>query len=148
VAVIATVGKGITLTITVLVPIQFTPALLLIALTVYIVVILGVTVFAPNIGPLVHVKVFPPVAVRVMEEPRHTVEFGLTLICGKNTLTVKERMLEQPVALRAPVAVYTVVTVGLTTSGFPLKPVLQVYPFAPVMLRVTDCPEHMMGLLL
>jgi hypothetical protein len=40
------------------------------------------------------------------------------------------------------VTVYVVVETGFTTSGLPLKPVLQLYVDPPAPVRVTVAPEH------
>lgn len=41
-----------------------------------------------------------------------------------------------------PLTVYTVVVEGVTVTLVELEPVLQVYVFAPVEVRVADCPAH------
>ena len=139
-AVAFTNGKAFTTIVLVAVLVQ---PLALVAVTVYVVVTLGVTVGEPVKFPGCQAYVVPPVALNCDEAPKQSTE-GLAdalTVGALFTVTVCVAVLVQPFALVA-VTVYVVVTLG-DTVGEPVKlPGCQAYVVPPVALNCDEPPTQ------
>jgi hypothetical protein len=112
-------GNGFTVTLTVAVPVH--PAVL-VPVTVYVVVALGVTVLlAPLPNPPDQLYVFAPLAVITEVCPLHIADGLADAVTDGNgfTVTLIDVVLLQPLA-KVPVTVYIVVLVGVTVLVFPV----------------------------
>src|ERR1700756_4033470 len=89
------VGKGLTVIVTVFVPIQPLP---FVPETVYVVVTVGLGVIDVVFTPVFHVYVVAPLAVKDIVLPAHTVaEAGVIVMVGKAfTVTATEAVFTQP----------------------------------------------------
>lgn len=112
--------------------------------TVYVVVVLGLTEAEAVLSPVVQLYVFAPVAVRVADWPSHivtelAVTFGAAVI-----VTFDTAVFWQPFA-SVPVTVYEVLEVGLTEMFAPVPPELHEYELAPLAVKLTATPEQVDG---
>ena len=123
-AVAVTVGKEFTVTLTVAVPVH--PAVL-VPVTVYVVVELGVTVLlAPVPNPPDQLYVFAPLTVNTDVAPLHIaagIADALT-VGNRFTVTLTVAVPVHPAVL-VPVTVYVVVELGVTVMLAVLPPVFQ-----------------------
>lgn len=135
------VGNGLTVTVVVLVALH-DPEL---PLTVYTVVLVGLTVTDVAVAPVLHVYVVAPETLSTAGLPAQTVAVFTLSVRLETTVTVEVLFpLHDPLV---PVTVYTVVTVGLAVTTDPvvaLNPVpgLQLYDVAPPAVRLAFVPEH------
>ena len=141
-AVAATDGNGFTVTLTVAVPVH--PAVL-VPVTVYVVVELGVTVLlAPLPNPPDQLYVFAPFAVNTDVAPLH-IAAGLAVAATDGngfTVTLTVAVPVHPAVL-VPVTVYVVVPVGDTVLELPLPKLWdQLYVFAPLAVNTEVAPLH------
>jgi hypothetical protein len=117
-------GNGFTVTLTVAVPVH--PAVL-VPVTVYVVVALGVTVLlAPLPNPPDQLYVFAPLAVNTDVAPLH-IAAGLTVALTDGngfTVTLTVAVPVHPAVL-VPVTEYVVVALGVTVMLAVLPPVFQ-----------------------
>jgi hypothetical protein len=108
------------------------------------VVTVGVTVCGVPINPPgFHVYDTAPDALNVVESPKQiAVLVAAAITVGpENTVNVTVFVLVQPPF--APVTVYVVVTVGLTTTDVPVKaPGIHVYVVAPLPVKVAELPAQ------
>lgn len=120
-ALAVTVGFGLTVKEIVLV---FTHPLAFVPLTVYNVVVLGVTLtLLPEIEPGIHVYVTAPVDERVEELPEQIlVGLALAIIVGLGIIFIVIVLLEVQPNVFEPVTVYVVVTLGVTVIELPVNP--------------------------
>jgi hypothetical protein len=121
-AVAVTVGNGFTVTLTAAVPEH--PAVL-VPVTVYVVVALGVTVLlAPLPNPPDQLYVFAPLAVNTEVAPLHIAAGLAVAVTNGNgfTVTLTVAVPVHPAVL-VPVTVYVVVPVGDTVLELPLPKV-------------------------
>jgi hypothetical protein len=90
-----------------------------------------------------HVYVLAPLAVRLSELPAHNVGDAGVMDNTGNAYTVNVRAADavHP-ELLVPVTEYTDVTDGEIATETEVDPMLQLYVFAPLALRVPDCPAH------
>jgi hypothetical protein len=115
-------GKGSTVIIFCAVPWQ---PLASVAVTLYVVVLAGVTVIDDVVAPLLQMYVTPPVAVNITLPPVHTVDGPDMLMVGNGcTVTVFCAVPWQPLASVA-VTLYVVVLPGLTVMDDVVAPLLQ-----------------------
>ena len=104
-----TVGRELTLTVTVALLIQ--PIAVIVPVTVYVVVAMGLAVTVPPVvadspAPGDHAYVLPPVAVSVVEDPAQMVTLDPPLTVGRGlTETITMALLLQTVAVNVPVTV-------------------------------------------
>jgi hypothetical protein len=135
-------GNGFTVTLTVAVPVH--PAVL-VPVTEYVVVVLGVTVLlAPLPNPPDQLYVFAPLAVNTEVAPLHIADGLADALTDGNgfTVTLTVAVPVHPAVL-VPVTVYVVVPVGDTVLEFPLPKVCdQLYVFAPLAVITEVCPLH------
>jgi hypothetical protein len=141
-AVAVTVGNGFTVTLTAAVPVH--PAVL-VPVTVYVVVVLGVTVLlAPLPNPPDQLYVFAPLAVITEVCPLHIAAgLAVAVTVGNGfTVTLTAAVPVHPAVL-VPVTVYVVVALGVTVLLAPLpNPPDQLYVFAPLAVITEVCPLH------
>jgi len=140
-AVAVTVGNGLTVTLTVAVPVH--PAVL-VPVTVYVVVALGVTVLlAPLPNPPDQLYVFAPLAVNTDVAPLHIAAGLAVAVTDGNgfTVTLTVAVPVHP-AVFVPVTVYVVVPLGVTVMLAVLPPVFQLYVFAPLAVNTDVAPLH------
>ena len=111
-------GNGFTVTLTVAVPEH--PAVL-VPVTVYVVVELGVTVMLAVLPPVFQLYVFAPLAVSTDVAPLHIADGLAVAVTDGNgfTVTLIDVVLLQPLA-KVPVTVYVVELVGVTVLVFPV----------------------------
>jgi len=122
-AVAVTDGNGFTVTLTVAVPVH--PAVV-VPVTEYVVVELGVTVMLAVLPPVFQLYVFAPLAVNTEVAPLH-IAAGLAdaLTDGNGfTVTLTVAVPVHPAVL-VPVTVYVVVALGVTVMLAVLPPVFQ-----------------------
>jgi hypothetical protein len=135
------VGNGFTVTVTVAVPVH--PAVL-VPVTVYVVVALGVTVMLAAMSPVLQLYVFAPLAVSSELSPLH-IAAGLAdaVTVGNGfTVTLTVAVPVHPSAL-VPVTVYVVVALGVTVLLAPVpNPPDQLYVFAPLAVNTELAPLH------
>ena len=84
----------------------------------------GVTLNGFAVEPVFHVYVDAPAAVKLTDEPVHTVGLFTVTVGNATTVTVDTAVLLHPAALE-PVTVYEVAP-GVTLKGFAVEPVFQV----------------------
>src|ERR1041385_2353978 len=121
--------------------------LALVTVTVYVVVVVGLTVIEAVVAALLQRNDVPPDAVNV-EEPPTQIEglFGVMLQVGAGfTVTVAEHELVHPLAL-VTVTVYVVVVVGLTVIEAVVAALLQRNDVPPDAVNVDEPPTHIEGL--
>jgi len=127
-------------TLTVAVPVH--PAVL-VPVTEYVVVELGVTVILAVLPPVFQLYVFAPLTVSTEVAPLH-IAAGLAdaLTVGNGfTVTLTVAVLVHPDAV--PVTEYVVVAVGDTITVLDVpNPSLQLYVSAPFAVKVALCPAH------
>ena len=113
-----TVGKEFTVTLTVAVPVH--PAVL-VPVTEYVVVVLGVTVMLAVLPPVFQLYVFAPLAVSTEVAPLHIAAgLAVALTDGNGfTVTLTVAVPVHP-AVVVPVTVYVVVLVGDTVLELPV----------------------------
>jgi len=134
------VVKEPTVTVTVAVfehPTPFDPV------TVYVVLLAGVTVILSVLSPVLQLYELAPLAVNTEVSPEH-IDDGeaVTLIVGEEpTVTVTVAVFEHPTPLD-PVTVYVVVALGVTVMLAVLSPVLQLYVLAPLPFKTIEFPVH------
>jgi len=116
----------------------------LVPVTVYVVVALGVTVLlAPLPNPPDQLYVFAPLAVNTDVAPLH-IAAGLAdaLTDGNGfTVTLTVAVPVHPAVL-VPVTEYVVVELGVTVMLAVLPPVFQLYVFAPLAVSTEVAPLH------
>jgi hypothetical protein len=127
------VGNGFTVTVTDAVLVH--PAAE-VPVTVYVVVVAGLTDKGLAEEPVLHKYVDPPLAVREELPPLQIVAGAATaVIVGLGlTVTVIDAVLVHPAA-EVPVTVYVVVVAGLTDKGLAEEPVLHKYVDPPLAVR-------------
>src|ERR1041385_3128263 len=138
------VGAGFTVTVDEHVLVH---PLALVTVTVYVVVVVGLTVIEAVVAALLQRNDVPPDAVNV-EEPPTQIEglFGVMLQVGAGfTVTVAEHELVHPLAL-VTVTVYVVVVVGLTVIEAVVAALLQRNDVPPDAVNVDEPPTHIEGL--
>jgi len=136
-----TVGNRFTVTLTAAVPEH--PAVL-VPVTVYVVVELGVTVLlAPLPKVCDQLYVFAPLAVNTELAPLHIAAGLADAVTDGNgfTVTLTVAVPVHP-AVFVPVTVYVVVELGVTVMLAVLPPVLQLYVFAPLAVNIELAPLH------
>lgn len=130
---------------------------LLVTVTIYRVVIVGLTVMLVVVAPVLHRYVPPPVPVSVTEDPAHIApslgvlpEVSDTVIPATGsglTVIVVDAVAVQPLAL-VTVTVYGVVPTGVTVMAIVVAPVLQRYVPPPLAVSVADAPAQIVPSLL
>lgn len=137
---IFTVGLGFTINEIVRVFVQIP----LVPLTVYVVVVVGVTIILfPVIEAGNQVYVVAPLAVRVAEFPKQTAVGVLMMLMVGLGLTIKFTVRVELHNPLNPVTVYVVVLVGLTVTVPPVNdPGIHVNEVAPLALKVELDPEQ------
>lgn len=137
-----TVGVGFTVTVTVSgVPGQ--PDV--VPVTVYVVVVPGLTEIVDVVAPVLHEYVPAPLAVSVVEPPEHIVAGAADVVTVGVVFTVIVTVAISLQPLVVPVTVYVVVEAGLAVTDavfVALKPVegLQVYVVAPPAVNTVPVP--------
>ena len=107
--------------------------------TVYVVVLPGLTEIDAVVAPVFHKYVVAPLAVIVADcPPQILVEFAVTEGGGFIVINCVAVFVHPFAAV--PVTVYVVVEVGLTEILAVDPPVFQLYVFAPEAVIVVDCP--------
>jgi hypothetical protein len=134
-------GNGFTVTV---VEQELVHPCALVTVTVYVVVIVGLTVIAAVVAAVLHRNDVPPVAVNVEEAPMQIAGFaGVILQVGNGfTVTVVVHELLQPLP-SVTVTVYVVVIVGLTVIEAVVAPVLQRNDVPPEAVSVFEPPKQM-----
>ena len=133
------VGDGLTVTVAIAVDEQ--PEV--VPVTVYDVVVAGVTEIGFVRSPVVHAYEVAPAAVKVAAAPAQIVG-ELTVVIGNGlTVTVATAVEEQP--KEVPVTVYEVVVAGVTEIGFVRSPVVHAYEVAPAAVKVAEAPSQIVG---
>jgi len=123
-----------------------------VTVTVYEVVVPGVTVIAAVVAPVLQEYVPPPEAVKVADAPAQMMpslfvvpDVSVTAIAGTGsgfTVMVDDAVAVQPISVT--VTVYEVVVPGVTVIAAVVAPVLQEYVPPPEAVRVADAPAQMM----
>src|SRR5258706_457619 len=136
-------GSGFTVTV---VEHELVHPLALVTVTVYVVVIVGLTVIDAVVAPVLNRKDVPPDAVSVAEPPIQITGLGQVILHTGNgfTVTTLEHELVQPLAL-VTVTVYVVVTLGLTEIEAVVAPVLQRNDVPPDAVSVDEPPTQIAG---
>ena len=115
----------------------------LVPVTVYVVVPLGVTVMLAVLPPVFQLYVFAPLAVNTELAPLHIAD-GLAVavtVGNEFTVTLTAAVPVHPAVL-VPVTVYVVVELGVTVMLAVLPPVFQLYVFAPLAVNTDVAPLH------
>ena len=111
--------------------------------TVYDVVIIGVTTMVAVVAPVFHVYVEAPLAVMVAEVPAQVVAELAATVGVEVTVIVAVLSLVQ--LLTVPLTVYVVVDPGLCEIPAELDPVFHVYDVAPLAVSVAVFPEQILA---
>jgi hypothetical protein len=94
--------------------------------TLYVVVTDGLTVILADVAPLLHTKLDPPDAVKMVDAPGQMVSTdALTLMTGAAPTTMVILSIAEHPAAFVPVTLYVVVTDGLTVMLVEVAPLLQ-----------------------
>ena len=138
-------GNGFTVTV---VEHELVHPFAFVTVTVYVVVVVGLTVIEAVVAVLLHRNDVPPEAVNVDEPPIQIDGFaGVMLhVGGGFTVTVVEHELVQPLAL-VTVTVYVVVEVGFTVIEAVVAALLHRNDVPPDAVSVDEPPTQMDGLL-
>jgi hypothetical protein len=116
----------------------------LVPVTVYVVLVLGVTVMLAVLPPVLQLYVLAPLAVNVDDSPLFIVAgFAEAVTVGNGfTVTVTVAVPVHPAVL-VPVTVYVVVELGYTVLLDPLPRLCDhVYVLAPPAVNTELAPEH------
>jgi len=134
-------GSGLTVTVVVH---ELVQPFASVTVTVYVVVIVGLTVIEAVVCPVLHKNVMPPEAVNVFEPPSQMDKLPQTMLHTGNgfTVTVVAHELLHPNAF-VTVTVYVVLDAGLTVIEAVLAPVLQRKVVPPAAVSVAEPPGQM-----
>jgi hypothetical protein len=115
----------------------------LVPVTVYVVVELGVTVMLAVLPPVFQLYVFAPLTVNTDVSPLHIVDgLAVALTDGNGfTVTLTVAVPVHPSAV-VPVTEYVVVELDVTVMLAVLLPVFQLYVFAPLAVNTELAPLH------
>jgi hypothetical protein len=135
------VAAGLTVTVATAVPVQ--PAAF-VPVTVYEVVLVGLTEIGLVVAPVFQEYVEAPEAVNVAVAPLQIVGELTVIVAGGLTVTVATAVPVHPAA-SVPVTVYEVVLVGETEIGLVVAPVFHEYVEAPEAVNVAVAPLQIVG---
>jgi len=132
-------GRGLTVTVAIAVDVHPKE----VPVTVYDVVVAGVTLIGFVTAPVDQAYVVAPAAVNVAVVPAQIVG-ELTVVTGSG-LRVTVATAEEEHPKEVPVTVYDVVAAGVTLIGFVIAPVDQAYVAAPAAVNVAGAPGQIVG---